>query len=95
MDSLPHNELLNKDHDEGTEHEVEKSGFQPNLTILEALQANTSIIEALRKQVKDLQSKKKKAQTCVFIPSWRARKYRFCKSYATDQGSARVIPLHL
>ena len=60
MNSLPDNELLNKDQNERTSHEGEKSGFQPNPTILEALQANSLRIEALRKQIKDLQSKKKK-----------------------------------
>ena len=86
MDSLPDNELLNKDQNEGTEHKGEKSGFQPNLTIREALQAKTYMIEALRKQIKDLQSKKKK------------RRHAYSSlvgSYATDQGSARVIPPHL
>ena len=68
MGSLPDNKLLNKDQNEGTGHEGEKSGFQPNPTIVKALQANTSMIEALRKQIKDLVSKKKKKNANMRIP---------------------------
>ena len=74
MDSLPV-KLLNKDQNERTGHEGENSGFQPNPTILRALQANTSTVEAVRKQIKD--SPKEKTQPCVFLPSRRVRKYRF------------------
>ena len=47
MDFLSDNELSKKDQNERTVHEGEKSDFQPNPTILDALQANTSMIEAL------------------------------------------------
>ena len=90
MDSLP-DKLLNKDQNERTGHEGEKSGFQQNPTILEALQANTLMTESLRKQTKDLKSKQKKTQTCVFLPSRSVRKYKAMTQTIGDWSSQKEI----
>ena len=60
MNSLPDNELLNKDQNGGTGHEGEKSGFQPKPTIFEALQVNTSMTEDLRSKERTYSPKRKK-----------------------------------
>ena len=92
MDSLPDIELLNKDQNDGTGPEGEKSGFQPNPTVLEALQANTSVIEALRKQIKDLQSKKKKRKHAYSTLVGESESTAFAKSIRQTKAPPESLP---